>query len=44
MALLGGALCASGTSTVKNIQMIDRGYANIESRLLQLGARVKRVD
>ena len=44
MALLGGALCASGTSTVKNIQMIDRGYANIESRLLQLGAKVKRVD
>ncbi|EDM28344.1 UDP-N-acetylglucosamine 1-carboxyvinyltransferase [Lentisphaera araneosa HTCC2155] len=44
MALLGGALCASGTSTVKNIQMIDRGYANIESRLLQLGARVQRVN
>jgi UDP-N-acetylglucosamine 1-carboxyvinyltransferase len=44
MALLGAALCATGTSTVKNIQMIDRGYANIESRLLQLGARVKRID
>ncbi len=44
MALLGAALCATGESTVKNIQMIDRGYANIESRLIQLGARVKRVN
>ena len=44
MALLGAGLCASGKSTVKNIQMIDRGYANIESRLLQLGAKVKRID
>ena len=44
MALLGASLCATGTSTVKNIQMIDRGYANIESRLLQLGAKVKRID
>ena len=44
MALLGAGLCASGTSVVKNIQMIDRGYANIESRLLQLGAKVKRVN
>ncbi|WDE95503.1 UDP-N-acetylglucosamine 1-carboxyvinyltransferase [Lentisphaera profundi] len=44
MALLGAALCAQGTSTVKNIQMIDRGYANIENRLLQLGAKVKRVN
>ena len=44
MALLGAGLCASGVSTVKNIQMIDRGYANIESRLLQLGAKVKRIN
>ena len=44
MALLGAGLCASGTSTVKNIQMIDRGYANIESRLEGLGARIKRIN
>ena len=44
MALLGAGLCASGTSTVKNIQMIDRGYANIETRLEQLGARIKRIE
>jgi UDP-N-acetylglucosamine 1-carboxyvinyltransferase len=44
MALLGGALCANGKSTVKNIQMIDRGYANIENRLNLLGARIKRIS
>ena len=44
MALLGAGLCASGTSTVKHIQMIDRGYANIESRLEGLGARIKRIN
>ena len=44
MALIGAALCAKGNSEVQNIQMIDRGYENIESKLLQLGARVKRID
>lgn len=44
MALLGGALCATGNSEVHNVQMIDRGYQDIEQKLLQLGARVKRID
>jgi UDP-N-acetylglucosamine 1-carboxyvinyltransferase len=44
MALIGAALCAKGTSEVQNIQMIDRGYENIQDKLLQLGARVKRID
>ena len=44
MALVGAALCAKGTSDVQNIQMIDRGYEHIENKLLQLGARVKRID
>ena len=44
MALVGAALCAKGRSDVQNIQMIDRGYENIEKKLLQLGAKVKRID
>lgn len=44
MALVGAALCAEGTSEVQNIQMIDRGYENIEQKLLQLGAKIKRID
>lgn len=44
MALVGAALCADGISDVQNIQMIDRGYENIEQKLLQLGAKVKRID
>ena len=44
MALVGAALCAKGTSDVQNIQMIDRGYEKIEDKLLQLGAKVKRID
>ena len=44
MALLGAALCANGKSEVQNIQMVDRGYEHIENKLLQLGAKVKRID
>ncbi|MCM8534463.1 MAG: UDP-N-acetylglucosamine 1-carboxyvinyltransferase [Lentisphaeraceae bacterium] len=44
MALLGAALCAKGQSEVQNIQMVDRGYENIENKLLTLGAKVKRID
>ena len=43
MALVGAALCAKGNSDVQNIQMIDRGYEKIEDKLLQLGAKVKRI-
>lgn len=42
MALLGAALCAEGTSTVQNANMIERGYERIEEKLLQLGARITR--
>ena len=42
MCLLGAALCAEGTSTVQNANMIERGYERIEEKLLQLGARITR--
>ncbi|MCX7004301.1 MAG: UDP-N-acetylglucosamine 1-carboxyvinyltransferase [bacterium] len=43
VALLIAALCAKGTSVIDNIQMIDRGYENIDGRLRALGARITRI-
>lgn len=43
VALLIAALSAEGTSTIHNINQIDRGYQNIDVRLNALGAKIKRV-
>lgn len=42
IALLIAAMSAKGTSTIENIEQIDRGYENIDSRLNLLGARISR--
>ncbi len=42
LALLAAALCATGTSTINNIDQIDRGYEAIDERLRALGARITR--
>jgi len=44
MAMLLAALCAQGTSTIKNVGQIDRGYERIDERLNALGARITRVQ
>ncbi len=44
MALLIAALCARGTSTIRNIRQIDRGYERIEGKLRALGANIERVS
>jgi UDP-N-acetylglucosamine 1-carboxyvinyltransferase len=44
MAMLLAALCAEGTSTIHNIQQIDRGYERIEDKLRALGADIQRID
>lgn len=44
VALLIAALSAEGTSTIHNIEQIDRGYQNIDKRLSNLGADIKRID
>ena len=44
VSLLIAALSAKGKSTVLNIEQIDRGYENIEGRLLSLGADIKRIS
>lgn len=44
MALVIAALCAEGTSTIKNVYQIERGYERIVDRLRALGAQIERVD
>lgn len=44
VSLLIAALSAKGTSTILQINQIDRGYQNIDKRLVALGAKIKRVD
>lgn len=43
VSLLIAALSANGTSTIHNIEQIDRGYEDIEKRLNPLGAKITRV-
>ncbi|MDG1920687.1 MAG: UDP-N-acetylglucosamine 1-carboxyvinyltransferase [Flavobacteriaceae bacterium] len=43
VSLLIAALSAKGQSTIHNIEQIDRGYENIDTRLKQLGAKIERV-
>jgi UDP-N-acetylglucosamine 1-carboxyvinyltransferase len=42
VALLIAALSAEGKSTIQNIEQIDRGYQNIDTRLKNIGADIKR--
>lgn len=44
VSLLIAALSAEGKSIIHNIEQIDRGYQNIDTRLIQLGANIKRVN
>ena len=43
ISLLIAALSANGTSTIHNIEQIDRGYEDIENRLKKIGAKIKRI-
>ncbi|TWO32498.1 UDP-N-acetylglucosamine 1-carboxyvinyltransferase [Seonamhaeicola sediminis] len=44
VSLLIAALSAKGTSTIMNIEQIDRGYENIDERLRAIGAHIERID
>ncbi|WP_191861017.1 UDP-N-acetylglucosamine 1-carboxyvinyltransferase [Hanstruepera ponticola] len=43
VSLLIAALSARGTSTIHNIEQIDRGYENIDERLRAIGAKIERL-
>lgn len=44
VALLIAALSANGKSTIQNVEQIDRGYQNIDTRLQALGADIIRIN
>ena len=44
ISLLIAALSANGTSTIHNIEQIDRGYQNIDQRLMAIGAKIERIE
>ncbi|MFA6262153.1 MAG: UDP-N-acetylglucosamine 1-carboxyvinyltransferase [Bacteroidia bacterium] len=44
VAMLIAALAANGTSTINNIEQIDRGYQFIDKRLTAIGAQIERID
>jgi UDP-N-acetylglucosamine 1-carboxyvinyltransferase len=44
VSLLIAALSASGVSEISNIDQIDRGYQNIDTRLKALGADIERTN
>lgn len=44
ISLLIAALSAKGTSTIHNIEQIDRGYESIDERLRAVGAKIIRYD
>lgn len=44
MALLLAALAAKGTSKIRNVIQIERGYERVDEKLRLLGARIERVS
>jgi UDP-N-acetylglucosamine 1-carboxyvinyltransferase len=44
MALVLAALSAGGTSVIRNVGQIDRGYAQVDKKLQKLGAKIKRME
>ena len=44
VALLIAAMSAEGTSIIQNIEQIDRGYKDIDTRLNALGAKITRLE
>lgn len=44
VSLLIAALSAQGESIISNVEQIDRGYQNIDSRLKALGAQIERIE
>lgn len=44
VSMLIAALAANGTSTINNIEQIDRGYEYIDKRINLLGANIERIE
>jgi UDP-N-acetylglucosamine 1-carboxyvinyltransferase len=44
IALLIAAMVAHGESIIDRVELIDRGYENIETRLNQIGSKIRRIS
>ncbi len=44
LALVLAALAAAGSSQIRNIGQIERGYERIDEKLRQLGAQIQRIE
>jgi UDP-N-acetylglucosamine 1-carboxyvinyltransferase len=42
--LILAALAATGTSVISGIEHVDRGYEQIEAKLVALGAQINRIE
>ena len=43
-ALIIAGLAAKGTSTIRNIHFVERGYENIVEKLTAMGAKIQRIE
>ena len=43
-SLVLAALCAKGKTTISRIYHLDRGYEDLEKKLKQVGAKIRRID
>jgi len=44
MAMIIAAMCAEGSSVIRNIYQVERGYEHLAERLSSLGAQITRVE
>ncbi len=44
MAQIIAALCANGSSTIRGIYQIERGYEDVYQKLKSLGAKIERIE
>lgn len=44
ISVILAALIADGRSEIENIEVVERGYENIDNRLISLGASIKKVE
>ena len=44
LAFVIAAILAEGRSVISNVYLIDRGYENVEKRLLDIGVKIKRIS
>ncbi|MDD3706527.1 MAG: UDP-N-acetylglucosamine 1-carboxyvinyltransferase, partial [Clostridiaceae bacterium] len=43
-AMVVAGLTAEGRTTISNVGYIDRGYERLEEKLINLGAKIRRIE